>query len=255
MDEGMQVVGAVGELSAPFNQNVSLECYNGILSMLLNGAPLAEILHALVLKIEDQRLGTHASVLLLSEDGKRVLMGAAPHLPDSYNQAIHGVEIGPEAGSCGTAAYTGERVIVEDIEHHPYWALYKSYALVHGLRACWSEPIKDSQGKVLGTFAMYYKAIKAPTAADLTLIAEAARLASLAIERSRSLEFQRLAVKIFDRLPLALVITNAKHSVLYANDAFKQMVWPQIDNIQDFNPEQIFSPSEPHEIASLFKLS
>ena len=123
MDEGMQVVGAVGKLSVPFNQNVSLECYNGILSMLLNGAPLAEILHALVLKIEDQRLGTHASVLLLSEDGKRVLMGAAPHLPDSYNQAIHGVEIGPEAGSCGTAAYTGERVIVEDIEHHPYWAL------------------------------------------------------------------------------------------------------------------------------------
>lgn len=75
MDEGMQVVGAVGKLSVPFNQNVSLECYNGILSMLLNGAPLAEILHALVLKIEDQRLGTHASVLLLSEDGKRVLMG------------------------------------------------------------------------------------------------------------------------------------------------------------------------------------
>ncbi|ABI39203.1 diguanylate cyclase/phosphodiesterase with PAS/PAC sensor(s) [Shewanella sp. MR-4] len=253
MDEGIQVTGSIGDKNTHFNQSVSLECYSGILSMLLNGAPLAEILHALVLKIEDQRLGTHASVLLLSEDGKKLLTGAAPHLPDSYNQAIHGVEIGPEVGSCGTAAYTGERVIVEDIEHHPYWALYQSFALAHGLRACWSEPIKDSQGKVLGTFAMYYEEVKSPTTADLTLIAEAARLASLAIERSRSLEFQRLAVKIFDRLPLSLVITNASHSVLYANDAFTQMVYPETTDIDDFCPEHFFSPSEPHEIDSLFQ--
>lgn len=99
MDEEIAVTGSIGEINAQFNQSVSLECYNGILSMLLNGAPLAEILHALVLKIEDQRLGTHASVLLLSEDGKKLLTGAAPHLPDSYNQAIHGGEIGPGVGS------------------------------------------------------------------------------------------------------------------------------------------------------------
>ncbi|MFB2803182.1 putative bifunctional diguanylate cyclase/phosphodiesterase [Shewanella seohaensis] len=253
MDEEIAVTGSIGEINAQFNQSVSLECYNGILSMLLNGAPLAEILHALVLKIEDQRLGTHASVLLLSEDGKKLLTGAAPHLPDSYNQAIHGGEIGPGVGSCGTAAFTGQRVIVDDIEHHPYWALYKEFALAHGLRACWSEPIKDTQGKVLGSFAMYYEEVKSPTAADLTLIAEAARLASLAVERSRSLEFQRFAVKIFDRLPLSLVITNASHSVLYANDAFTQMVYPETTDIHDFCPEHFFSPSEPHEIDSLFQ--
>lgn len=245
-------MGVTGDLGSPFYQNVSLECYNGIFSMLLNGAPLADILHALILKIEEQRLGTHTSVLLLSEDGKRLLTGAAPHLPESYNQAIHGVEVGPEVGSCGSAAYTGQRVIVEDIEHHPYWTLFKSFALAHGLRACWSEPIKDTQGKVLGTFAMYYKEIKSPTTADLTLIAEAARLASLAIERSRSLDFQRLAVKIFESLPLALVITNINHSVLYSNDAFKQIVCTQPDDILQFNPEQFFSHSEPHEVASLF---
>lgn len=253
MDEGIAVTGSIGEINDQFNQSVSLECYNGILSMLLNGAPLAEILHALVLKIEDQRLGTHASVLLLSEDGKKLLTGAAPHLPVSYNQAIHGVEIGPGVGSCGTAAFTGQRVIVDDIEHHPYWARYKEFALAHGLRACWSEPIKDTQGKVLGTFAMYYETVKVPTAADLTLISEAARLVSLAVERSRSLEFQRLAVKIFDRLPLSLVITNASHSVLYANAAFTQMVYPETTDIHDFCPEHFFSPSEPHEIDSLFQ--
>lgn len=100
---------------------------------------------------------------------------------------------------------------------------------------------------------MYYETVKVPTAADLTLISEAARLASLAVERSRSLEFQRLAVKIFDRLPLSLVITNASHSVLYANDAFTQMVYPKTTDIHDFCPEHFFSPSEPHEIDSLFQ--
>ncbi|PIW59899.1 EAL domain-containing protein [Shewanella sp. CG12_big_fil_rev_8_21_14_0_65_47_15] len=253
MDEGTNVSGRLGGNSLTLEHDVSLECYSGILSMLLNGAPLGEILHALVLKIEAQRIGTRASVLLLSDDGKRLLFGAAPHLPDNYNQVIHGVEIGPEVGSCGTAAYTGERVIVEDIAKHPFWEKYKTIPLSAGLKSCWSEPIKDSHGKVLGTFAMYYDEIKSPTSQDLILIAEAARLASLAIERSRSMEFQRLAVKIFDRLPLALVITNTSNNVLYANRAFSQIVQPQLAVSPEFHPALFLSPSEPHEVDILFQ--
>lgn len=253
MDEGANVTGKLYGISLTLDQDVSLECYSGILSMLLNGAPLGEILHALVLNIEAQRIGTRASVLLLSDDGKRLLFGAAPHLPDNYNQAIHGVEIGPEVGSCGTAAYTGARVIVEDIANHPFWEKYKAIPLSAGLKSCWSEPIKDNHGKVLGTFAMYYDEIKSPTSQDLILIVEAARLASLAIERSRSMEFQRLAVKIFDRLPLALVITNASNSVLYANRAFSQIVQPQTSVSPEFHPALFLSPSEPHEVDMLFQ--
>lgn len=253
MDEGINVSVKLDGIPLTLDHDVSLECYSGILSMLLNGAPLGEILHALVLKIEAQRIGTRASVLLLSDDGKRLLFGAAPHLPDNYNQAIHGVEIGPDVGSCGTAAFTGERVIVEDIAKHPFWEKYKAIPLSAGLKSCWSEPIKDSHGKVLGTFAMYYDEVKSPTPQDLTLIAEAARLASLAIERSRSMEFQRLAVKIFDRLPLALVITNASNNVLYANRAFSQIVQPQVLVSHEFNPALFLSPSEPHEVDMLFQ--
>jgi diguanylate cyclase (GGDEF)-like protein/PAS domain S-box-containing protein len=253
MDEGINVSVKLDGIPLTLDHDVSLECYSGILSMLLNGAPLGEILHALVLKIEAQRIGTRASVLLLSDDGKRLLFGAAPHLPDNYNQAIHGVEIGPNVGSCGTAAFTGERVIVEDIAKHPFWEKYKAIPLSAGLKSCWSEPIKDSHGKVLGTFAMYYDEVKSPTPQDLTLIAEAARLASLAIERSRSMEFQRLAVKIFDRLPLALVITNASNNVLYANRAFSQIVQPQTLVSREFNPALFLSPSEPHEVYMLFQ--
>lgn len=233
--------------------NISVDCYSSILSLLLNGAPLHDILHALVLNIEAQKVGIRGSVLLLSDDGKRLLLGAAPNLPEQYNQAIHGIEIGPNVGSCGTAAFLGQRVIVEDIAQHPYWEHYSDLPLAAGLQSCWSEPIKDNQGKVLGTFAIYYDRITSPTHEDLTLIAAAASLASLAIERSRAMEFQRLAVKIFDRLPLALVITTADDAVLYANSAFQHIVLPQDIDIKEFNSKLFLSPSAPHELIGLFE--
>lgn len=253
MAYGVNLPDLLDHADVKLAHNVSIACYSSILSMLLNGAPLHEILHALVLKIEAQKIGTRGSILLLSGDGKRLLLGAAPHLPDSYNQAINGVEIGPNVGSCGTAAYLAKRVIVEDIATHPYWENYKELPLSAGLKSCWSEPIKDTQGKVLGTFAMYYDTIKSPTELDLELISEAARLASLAIERSRAMEFQRLAVKIFDRLPLALVISNSDDSVLYANPAFKHIVLPQNIDINNFNPKMFLSASQPNELVGLFE--
>ncbi|MCS6129484.1 EAL domain-containing protein [Shewanella baltica] len=253
MAYGVNLPDLLDHADVKLAHNVSIACYSSILSMLLNGAPLHEILHALVLKIEAQKIGTRGSILLLSGDGKRLLLGAAPHLPDSYNQAINGVEIGPNVGSCGTAAYLAKRVIVEDIATHPYWENYKELPLRAGLKSCWSEPIKDTQGKVLGTFAMYYDTIKSPTELDLELISEAARLASLAIERSRAMEFQRLAVKIFDRLPLALVISNSDDSVLYANPAFKHIVLPQNIDINNFNPKMFLSASQPNELVGLFE--
>ncbi|WP_413485041.1 EAL domain-containing protein [Shewanella baltica] len=253
MAYGVNLPDLLDHADVKLAHNVSIACYSSVLSMLLNGAPLHEILHALVLKIEAQKIGTRGSILLLSGDGKRLLLGAAPHLPDSYNQAINGVEIGPNVGSCGTAAYFAKRVIVEDIATHPYWENYKELPLRAGLKSCWSEPIKDTQGKVLGTFAMYYDTIKSPTELDLELISEAARLASLAIERSRAMEFQRLAVKIFDRLPLALVISNSDDSVLYANPAFKHIVLPQNIDINNFNPKMFLSASQPNELVGLFE--
>ncbi|NKF50588.1 EAL domain-containing protein [Shewanella sp. WXL01] len=202
----------------------TIERYSAVLNMVLEGLPLREILHSLVLSIEAQKLGTKASVLLLSDDGQRLLTGAAPSLPSDYNDAIHGVEIGPEVGSCGAAAYLCRRVIVEDIETHPNWQPYKALPLKAGLKACWSEPICDSKGEVIGTFAMYYDTIKSPTDLDLLLIQEAAKLASLAIERSRAMYVERLSSKIFDHLPVALLITNEDGSVLNFNPVFNQLV-------------------------------
>ena len=97
--------------------------------------------------IEEENTEMRCSVLLLDDAGKRLLIGAAPSLPNFYNEAIDGVEIGDGVGSCGTAAFTNKRVIVEDIQNHPYWTTYKELADSAGLRACWSEPICSTQGK------------------------------------------------------------------------------------------------------------
>ena len=155
-----------------------------VLELLATGASLADVLSALVRTIEEQAPGMLCSVLCL--DGERLRHGAAPSLPEDYSRAVDGLTIGPAAGSCGTAAYRRERVIVDDIERDPRWAEFRDLALRHGLRACWSEPILSASGQVLGTFASYYGEARSPTDDEIALIEGAAQLGGLAIERKRA---------------------------------------------------------------------
>lgn len=151
------------------------------------GADLQQTLDELILSIEQATpSGLIASILVLDQEGKRLLMGAGPSLADDYNEAIHGIEIGPEVGSCGTAAYHDRTVSVFDIENNPLWANFKDLALAHGLRACWSTPIHGSDGRVLGTFANYYRVVRDPSPRDSELTAMVTELAAEAIEKARS---------------------------------------------------------------------
>ena len=152
------------------------------LQKLSANAPLSEILERLVLLIEAQSPGMLCSVLLLSEDGDHVRHGAAPSLPREYVEAIDGSAIGPKHGSCGTAMYRGEPVVVTDILNDSLWEDYKELAIAHGLRACWSTPILSGRGKVLGSFAMYYREPRTPTGEEAGLTEVATRIAGLAIE-------------------------------------------------------------------------
>src|SRR5216684_781987 len=152
-----------------------------ILEMLAKGDSLGEILDALCRFVEAQANGVLASVLLLDEG--RLQHGGAPSLPKVYTDAIDGTVVGPSAGSCGTAAYRGEQVIVEDIATDPLWANYRELALPHSLRACWSTPILSSQGKVIATFAMYYREPRRPTKRDQEIIEQITHLAGAAIQQ------------------------------------------------------------------------
>ncbi|MCS3670723.1 PAS domain S-box-containing protein [Salinibacter ruber] len=161
------------------------------LRQVATGTPLRTTLRDLIAAIEAQCPGMIGSVLFCDRAQGRIQHGVAPHLPDAYNAAIDGVEIGPAAGSCGTAMHERAPVIAEDIESDPRWADYRDLARSHGLRACWSVPIFDSNDEVLGTFALYHEQPTAPTEKERTLIDQARSLAGVAIERHRTAETLR----------------------------------------------------------------
>ena len=154
--------------------------------MIAADAPLGDILATLVRMIEAQSPGMLCSVLLLSADGNHVEHGVAPNLPADYVKAIDGSPIGPKSGSCGTAMYRGERVIVTDIFTDPLWDDYRDLGKGIGVRACWSTPIMSRRGKVLGSFAMYYSEPQAPSGEEARLTEVATRLAAKAIENQAS---------------------------------------------------------------------
>jgi PAS domain S-box-containing protein len=156
---------------------------NRVLEMVAKGDSLADILDKLCLLVEEQSPGVLASILLMDPNGKQLRHGGAPNLPKTYTGAIDGAFIGPAVGSCGTAAYRAEQVIVSDIATDPLWADFRDLALAHSLRACWSTPIFSSEGKVTGTFAMYYREPRSPSPREQETIRHITYLAGVAIQR------------------------------------------------------------------------
>ncbi len=176
------------DMTAHWKSEQRNRAHDTMLEMVAKGLPLPDILHAIVLAIESEEPSSKCSILLLDEEGKHLHSGAALSLPEFYNQAIDGVEIGLGVGSCGTAAYLKKRVVVEDIMTHEYWQPYKELAKQADLGACWSEPIISSYGKVLGTFAIYHAEPTKPNVVDFERISFAANLAAIAIENRKNHE-------------------------------------------------------------------
>lgn len=162
------------------------EVIDSFTQSLKDGQPLNDVLNELALYVEDKISSPlYASILLTDKTGKHLQRGAAPSLPEDYSSKIDGIEIGANVGSCGTAVFCGHSIFVVDIETDILWANYKDLALKHNLRACWSVPIFDSEKNILGTFALYYNAIKNPTLEETNFIEKCATTAGQLIEQSR----------------------------------------------------------------------
>ena len=177
--------GLKSEIASRKRTEALLDGQKRVLEMMAGGASLTESLDALVRLIERHAPEMLGSILLM-DGGGHLRHGAAPSLPAGYVKAIDGAAIGPEAGSCGTAAYRKEAVYAEDIATNPLWKNYREVALQHGLHACWSTPIFDPEHGVLGTFAMYYRRPGLPAVEDLHLIEIATHIAALAICREKA---------------------------------------------------------------------
>ncbi len=194
-----------------------------VLERLIANAPLADILTLIARGVEEERPALFASIQLRDPAGKHLRNGAAPSVPDFYTQAIDGIAIGEGVGSCGTAAARRERVVVADIASHPFWADFRELAARAGFAACWSEPICDSAGHLLGTFALYSRTSLEPDATDLELIQQAAQLAALAIEKSRAEEQLRLASSVFKSSSEAITVTDENNRIIAVNPAFTRV--------------------------------
>ena len=222
-------------MASPAKDRALRAIQNEILEMIAYGEPLAVVADTLCRRIEDIAPETICSVLTVDKTG-RIHPLAAPRLPDHYSAAIDGLVVGPLEGSCGRAAALGESVLVEDISSDPLWAKYKALALPIGLRACWSTPIKARRGKVIGTFALYYRTNRGPDALERLAVDTCVHLCAIAIEQAEAhARVQQLAY--FDTLT---GLSNRSHAEMVMKEKLQEpdglgLLLIDIDNLKITN--------------------
>jgi PAS domain S-box-containing protein len=225
--------------------------------MILLGAPLNEVLTTITRLIEAHSAGMLCSIFLLDEDSLHLRYGVAASLPEAYRAATDGICIGPNVGSCGTAAYLRQPVFVSDIASDPRWVRFRDFALQSGLRAAWSTPIMSHDGRVLGTFGMYYREVRQPGPGEIQLIDYASRIAGIAIERDRSqaaltrafeqIEKSEAQLRhIVDAIPQMIAVLNPDGTVLYVNQTMLDYTGLTVEEVmakdvrdRAFNPEDV----------------
>lgn len=215
-----------------------------IFELLASRSALSEVLAMVVNYVESVRPDFIASIMLLSEDGHHLMSENAPHLAPEYVAAVNGIEIGEGIGSCGTAAWRRETVIAEDVSTHPAWANYKHLALRAGLHACWSEPILDSSGAVLGTFGIYLQRPGRPSEQDMELVRHATQLAAIGIERKRASDMlweseQKYRTLVEDS-PDVFIRYDRECRRIYVSDAFERMHGFPISEVLGKRPSEFW---------------
>jgi signal transduction histidine kinase len=210
------VVGPVAGTAGSSQRDTDelLGCHTRVLELMSGGAGLDELLGCLTRDLERMIPDSRCSVLLLDDDGRTLRHGSAPSLPPTYLAAIDGLQAGPSAGSCGTAAWSGEAVVAEDIERDPRWAPFRDLARGSGLRSCWSTPILGRTAQTIGTFAVYHPYPHRPDEREERLVARLTYLASVAVEHSR-LQRERHA-----RLEAEVARTTAEQHARATSDFF-----------------------------------
>lgn len=205
-----------------------------VLDLLSRDAPLGSVLAALTSGVEQQHPDMICSIMLLEPDGRHLVSGHAGSLPAAFSAFIERLAIGPQIGSCGAAAFLGERVVAQDVATHPNWGPFRDLARSNGIGACWSQPIRNAAGAILGTFAIYHREPHDPDAHDIALIEQSARLASIAIERSRE------ATELAESLERYRLIFEATHDgVCIIQDWRFRVVNPGFCQLLGYRPDEL----------------
>ncbi|MDX5410814.1 MAG: EAL domain-containing protein [Thauera sp.] len=239
--EALEVAGSWTDITTERRTEELRAARAAVLDGVVASQPLAAILDMIAGRLEALIPEMRVSVLLLDARSRRLHVGAAPRLPDFYNAAVEGLEIGEGRGSCGTAAFRGERVIVADIARHPYWRGFRAVAERAGVRACWSMPFKDTAGQVLGTFATYYDTPRTPAQDELDLVEEFARITGLAVQKVRAEAALRQSSAVFESTRDGVVITTLEPRIVAVNPAYTEITGYSAEEAIGRNPSLLRS--------------
>lgn len=240
------VVGVNSDISERKRSESLDRLRSNILEELARGQALPALLNALALGIEAEQTGYMVSILLVDDQGC-LHKGAAPSLPEFYSAALEGLAIGDGVGSCGTAAFRGERVIVTDIRQHPYWEDYRDLAARAGVAACWSQPVFDQHGLVVAVFAIYSPKPTTPGERDLVNLVHAANLASIAIGHHRDEKRLQMAMQALETTSESVYWLDVYGHILYVNPATVQELGYSADELCQMTISDI-DPNTPSEL-------
>ncbi|WP_350133441.1 EAL domain-containing protein [Nitrosomonas sp.] len=239
--EPAEIVGAWLDISEHKRLELIRLAHQSASNLIIASQPLPVVLNDIAQRLEVINPGMLVSILLLDRHAGRLKHGAAPSLTDEYNAAVNQVMIGDGVGSCGTAAWRGEAVIVSDIDHHPYWQPFLELTRKANLHACWSIPFKDEAGSVLGTFAIYHRTPREPSPADLLLINEFASIAAVAVQKVYAAETLKQAAAVFESSREGIVITDLEPRILAINRAYTEITGYSKAQVLGKNPKIIKS--------------
>ena len=225
-DAAGEVIGGIAtveDITARHRTEVMSETEKELLAMITRNEPLSDILDHLVLDMESLMPSSLCSILFLDDEGKHLLRGVAPNLPEEYVALVDHFPVGPTNCSCGTAVYENRMVITPDVMTDPLWDAYRDVAARFDLRACWSKPIHSSHGGILGTFAVYHRVVHVPSESEIALLERAGYVAGIAIERSRHADElsreRNLLRTLIENLSDVIFIKDRRHYYLAANAA------------------------------------
>lgn len=221
---------------------------NHVLELLAHGAPLKRILNAIAGKVEQERPDLLCSILLVDDEGKYLYTGAAPSLPDFYNDTVTGSEIAMGVAAFGTAAFTGQREITEDIADHPYWADYRAAAAEAGLASCWAEAIRFADGRVLGVMAVYHRAPHRPDEEEIRIVEQAANLAEIALGRSHAdqalREQEHKLSDILENVSAHIYMKDREGRYLFANRPLRERLAAPLEEIVGYDDSKFFNADD-----------
>ena len=215
-----------------------------VLEGLAQGKPSTEILGDIIRLVGSEQPDARCAIMQVDKDGQHLSICAAPSLPAAYQQALNGLKIDAGIGSCSLAAATGQRVIIPDIQAHPFLPEFKSLALRTDTAACWTEPILSSSGKLLGTFSIYRTRPGEPNAAQIKLIEQMSKLAGISMERQQDEESLRLSATVFQTSSEAIVITDEHNRIITVNPAFSQITQYTPEEVIGRDPKLLSSGSQ-----------